>query len=167
MKIGWMKMRVIETIMHDFITSLDGKKVLEIACGDSDFSLAASKYAKEVLATDISLERVKKKNLEVIPKNIRFKEMNAANLDIDSYSFDVSACYNGLGHLKSILRPVLMEMIRVTIEGGYLIFIATWKMDKEIFAELKNIINEHNNVILYSEIECNKYSALIVKKGHA
>lgn len=160
-------MRVIETIMQDFITYLDDKKVLEIACGDSDFSLAASKYAKKVLATDISLERVKKRSLEVIPKNIEFKEMNAANLDIDNDLFDISACYNGLGHLESILRPVFIEMIRVTIEGGYLIFIATWKMDKEIFAELKNIINEHNDVTLYAEIECNKYSALVVKKKHA
>lgn len=160
-------MRVIEAIMQDFITYLDGKKVLEIACGDSDFSLTASKYAKEVLATDISLERVKKRNLEVIPKNIRFKEMNAANLDIDNNTFDISACYNGLGHLKSILRLVFIEMIRVTIQGGYLIFIATWKMDKEILNELKNIINEHSNVTLYAEIECNKYSALIVKKEQA
>lgn len=118
-------MRIIETIIQDLKAYLYGKKVLEIACGDSDFSLTTSKYAKKILATDISLERVKRRELKMIPPNIEFKEMNATNLEINDNSFDVSVCYNALGHLKSILRPVLTEMLRVTTKDGYLIFIAT------------------------------------------
>jgi ubiquinone/menaquinone biosynthesis C-methylase UbiE len=159
-----VKIRVIETIVQDLKTYLDSKKVLEIACGDSDFSLISSKYAEEVLATDISLERLKRKDLGIIRNNIQFKEMNATNLGIDNDTFDVSACYNALGHLENILRPVLIEMVRVTVQGGYLIFIATWKMDKEIIGELKNVISEHHNLTLFTEIENKKYSALIVKK---
>jgi ubiquinone/menaquinone biosynthesis C-methylase UbiE len=157
-------MRIIETIVQDLKAYLSGKKVLEIACGDSDFSLITSKYAKEILATDISLERVKRRGLEIIPNNVQFKEMNATNLDIAENSFDVSSCYNALGHLKSILRPVLIEMFRVTNQDGYLIFIATWKMDIATLGELKNIISEYNNLTLFAEIENKKYNALIVKK---
>lgn len=157
-------MRIVETIVHDLKAYLSGKKVLEIACGDSNFSLTTSKYAKEILATDISLERVKRRELEKIPNNVQFKEMNATNLDIDENSFDVSSCYNALGHLKSILRPVLTEMFRVTNQDGYLIFIATWKMDIATLGELKNIISEYNNLTLFAEIENKKYNALIVKK---
>jgi ubiquinone/menaquinone biosynthesis C-methylase UbiE len=159
-----MKMRVVETIVQNLDTYLDGKKILEVACGDSDFSLYASKSAKEVLATDISLERLKRRNLDIIPKNLKFKEMDATNLDIDNDLFDITICYNALGHLESILRSVLIEMARVTTKDGYLIFIATWKMDKRIIPELKKIISEHNNLTIYSDIENSKYKAIIIKK---
>lgn len=163
--IGWrVKMKIVERIVQDLKTYLDGKKVLEIACGNSDFSLTASKYAKEVLATDISLERIKRKNLKILPGNIHFKEMNAANLDIKENAFDVSVCYNALGHLKSILRSVLTEMFRVTSKDGYLMFIATWKIDIAIFDKLKNIISEYSDITLFSEVKNKKYNALIFKK---
>lgn len=157
-------MKIVEKIVQDLKTYLDGKKVLEIACGNSDFSLTASKYAKEVLATDISLERIKRKNLKVFPDNIYFEEMNAANLDIKENTFDVSVCYNALGHLKNILRPVLTEMFRVTSKDGYLMFIATWKIDIAIFDELKNIISEHSDITLFAEVKNKKYNALIFNK---
>lgn len=157
-------MRLVETLVQNLNAYLQSKKVLEIACGDSYFSLCASKYAKEVLATDISLERVNRKNLNDIPINITFEEMDATNLDIKNNSFDVSVCYNALGHLDNVLKFVLKEMIRVTIHDGYLMFIATWKMDKRIIPELKNIINEHTNIFIYSEIENSKYTILVLKK---
>lgn len=159
-----MKMRKVESVLQDLDNYFYGKKILEIACGDSDFSLNVSKYAKEVLATDISLERVKRRNLDVIPPNIEFKEMDATNLDIDNDTFDVCVCYNALGHLENQLRPVLIEMIRVTIQDGYLIFIATWKMDKKIITIMKDIVREYNSLTIYDDIQCNKYNALIIKR---
>ncbi len=69
---------------------------------------------------------------EEIPQNIEFKEMDASDLMLDKDTFDISVCYNGLGHLKSVLDSVLMEMSRVTKENGYLIFIGTWRIDKRI-----------------------------------
>lgn len=157
-------MRIVETIVQDLYTYLFDKKILEIACGDCDFSLTTSNYAKEILATDISLERVKRRELELIPNNMQFKEMNATNLEIDDNSFSVSACYNAIGHLKSILRPILAEMVRVTNKDGYLIFVATWKMDVAMLEQLKNIISEYRNLTLFEEIESKKYNAIIVKK---
>jgi len=163
--IGWRaNIRIVETIVQDLKVYLYGKRILEIACGDSDFSLTASKYAKEILATDISLERIKRRDLITIPNNVQFKEMNATNLKLDENSFDVSCCYNALGHLKSILRLVLTEMFRVTNQDGYLIFIATWKMDIAALEELKNIISQYNSLTLFAEIKNIKYNSLIVKK---
>lgn len=159
------KMTVVEIISERLSFYLDGKRILEIACGDSDFSLTASKYANEVLATDISLERFNRRNLKLIPENLYFEEMDAGDLDIDNNSFDVCVSYNALGHLKSKLIPVLTEMIRVTVEGGYLIFITTWKMDKNIIPELKNIILKKKNLAIYEDIENNKYSVLVIKKN--
>lgn len=156
--------KTVENIIKSLDAYVNGKKILEVACGDTDFSLQVSKYAKEVLATDISSERLARKNLDMIPENFEFREMDAASLDIESDSFDVSVCYNALGHLKSILDSILREMTRVTLEGGYLIFIATWKMDKKILQELKELIGEYNNLKVHSDIESSKFNALIIEK---
>nr|WP_276575911.1 class I SAM-dependent methyltransferase [Oceanirhabdus seepicola] len=147
----------------DLEAYLNDKKVLEIACGDSEFSLSASKYAKQILATDISLERFKRKNLKEIPQNIEFKEMDATDLILDNGTFDISICYNALGHLESVLNSVLMEMSRVTKENGYLLFIVSWKMDKRILLDLKEMINEYAHLKINGYMGKNRYKVLIIK----
>lgn len=158
-------MKLIETIVEGLEHYLVGKRIIEIACGDSEFTIKASKYAKEIMATDISLERFQRKNFELIPKNIKFLEMNATNLMVDNGSFDITVCYNALGHLKNILGLALGEMVRVTTEEGYLMFIATWKMDKKTIAEVKDIISKYSELTIEADIENSKYRALIVKKN--
>lgn len=67
-------MKMIHKIIADFSSYLEGKSILEIACGDSDFSLNAARYATHVCATDISLERINKRELSHIPRNIKFEQ---------------------------------------------------------------------------------------------
>lgn len=157
-------MVIADEIVSDWREYLDGKRVLEVACGNSDFSVAATKYAEEVLATDISLERAEKNCKCLLPDNLRFKEMNAAALGLEDNSFDVVVCFNALGHLKGVLEPVLSEMARVTAQNGCFMFIATWKMDIEHFGEVKKIINEDDKLELAENIENTKYSVFVVKK---
>ena len=157
-------MSITANIVKGLDTYLSDKKVLEIACGDSEFSLNASRYAKTVLATDISLERLRKRGLDAIPKNVEFREMDATNLDIDNDSVDVSVCYNALGHLEDFLKPVLMEMARVTVKNGYLIFIATWKMDKAILSKLKNVICDYSNLAICADMENREHRTIIIKR---
>lgn len=157
-------MKITENIVSKLRRYIENKKVLEVACGDSDFSLYSSKYAAKVLATDISLERFNQRNINSIPNNIGFKEMNAANLTINDRSYDVTTVYNGLGHLEDMLSPVLKEMRRVTKTGGYLIFISTWSMDKKIHSSIENIVDQYNNLEISENIEKTKYKILIVQK---
>ena len=77
----------------------------------------------------------------------------------------MSACYNALGHLESILRPVFKEMFRVTKQDGYLMFIATWKMDMAALNKIKNVVSEYSNLALLTEINNSKYSTLVIKKS--
>lgn len=157
-------MRLVETIVKRLNEYIQDKKILEIACGDSDFSLCLAKHAKEVVATDISLDRFKRRCIESIPSNIVFREMDATNLEIESNSIDVSVCYNALGHLCTILNSILVQVRRVTIDNGYIIFIATWKMDRRIIPELKNIIYAQSELMIHEDIEKENYHILIVKK---
>lgn len=63
-----------------------------------------------------------------------------------------------------IQNSVLTEMSRVTKQDGYLVFISTWKMEKKILSNIKEMINEYNDLELYDYIEKHRYEALIIKK---
>ncbi|OPJ63592.1 class I SAM-dependent methyltransferase [Clostridium oryzae] len=159
-------MKIAETIItKNLFSYLDGKKVLEVACGDSNFSLAACKYAKKVVATDISLDRLRKRNLQAFPSNIEFKEMDVTNLALEDNSFDATVCYNALGHLQNVLKPALDEMIRVTKPNGYLLLIATWSMDIRVLSKLENIIDTYSNLIVDSVIEDASFKILVLQKS--
>lgn len=157
-------MKIIEKIIKDLNIYLKDKKVLEIACGNSDFSLTASNSAVEILATDISLQRFKNRKLNEIPINIQFMEMNANNLLLENNSFDVCVCFNALGHLKDQLPLILKEMFRVSVKYGYLIFISTWKMDTHLLTEVNDIIIKNYSLVSIEHIENKTYNALIIRK---
>ena len=55
------------------------------------------------------------------------------------------------------LKPAFDEMFRDTRQDGYLLFIATWKMDIAVPDELKNIINDYGNIAMLLEIRNSKY----------
>lgn len=158
-------MKITEHIVETLEPYIRNRNILEVACGDSEFSINASKYAKEIVATDISLHRFKKRNLNVIPSNIIFEEMDAKSLNLENEIFDTTVCYNGLGHLDDILKEVVMEMDRVTKSKGYIIFIATWKMDKKIVDEVKEIFEGDMKNYSFEELVKEKYKILIVKKN--
>lgn len=90
--------------------------------------------------------------------------MNAADLNLEDGSFDVVVCFNALGHLRELLEPVLSEMVRATAQNGCLMFIATWKMDRVHFDEVRKIINKDDKLELTESIENNKYNVMIIKK---
>ncbi len=140
------------------------KEVLEIACGNADFSISASAYAKEVIATDLSLERVYRKGAMDIPRNIRFLEMDAASLTFKENSFDAVVCYNALGHLHEVIQPVLKEMTRVVKTEGVLLFIATWKMDRAILQLVNDEAISFQGLEVSQKIEGRNYGVLVVQK---
>lgn len=162
---GENKMKIADEIVKSLSDIIKNKKILEIACGDSEFSLSASKYASEIFATDISLERFYRRNIKEIPDNIKVYEMNAAELKLKDEEFDLTFCYNAIGHLVEMKDLVLSEMLRVTKKGGLVVLIATWTMDKKILYELhENWVRKDNGKDL-RYMQNSKYSILIIEKN--
>lgn len=152
--------RIVEGLKDWFLE----KRVLEIACGDADFSLTVSKYAKSVVGIDISLVRVARRNLREIPDNVRFQEMDATQLDFKDESFDVVVSYNAMGHLASVLKDSISEMIRVLKRGCCLVFIATWRMDKKLILDIQDLMATTRAMRNCIEIRNKTYYASIWKK---
>ncbi|MFZ5354875.1 MAG: class I SAM-dependent methyltransferase [Bacillota bacterium] len=156
-------MKAIDNITKTLCAYLEGKNILEIACGDSDFSISASKYAEKVLATDISLDRFKCRGLNNISDNIEFLEMSADALDLEDGTFDAAVCYNALGHLIEIIPSVFKEMVRVVKTGGLIVFASTWKMDRILHQVIEDLVILYDGLEVSVEEKSN-YSILLIKK---
>lgn len=157
-------MKTAQKVVRPLRPFLDGKAVLEVACGDSSFSAAAAKYAANVLASDISLERAQRIGLEKFPKNVRFRQADAAALNFPTGTFDTVVCYNALGHLQTVLPAVLAEMTRTAAPGGYLIFAATWEMDFSLLNEVQALAEEIPRLSAVSAPQISGCQLLILEK---
>lgn len=95
---------------------LANKKVLEIGCGTGQKTANISKYAKEVVAIDISSDNIAlaKERLNEC-KNTIFITMNASKLSFEDNSFDIIITTDSFHEIDpKIQSSVLSEMMRVS-----------------------------------------------------
>lgn len=112
-------MRNTDRIVRCLLPEIEGKEVLEVACGTAEFSLSAARWAKRVTCIDIEEsrldERVKKQD------NICFRVMDASKMDFEGEAFDTIMLYNAIYHIKDQYNEILEECRRVLKpEGQYL-----------------------------------------------
>lgn len=112
---------------------LQGKRVLEAACGCGEFSLAALSYAREVCCID--LEEGRLLPAAKADPRLRFRLMDAGTMDFAAGSFDAAVLYNAVGHLTRVLENAVEECRRVVRSGGPVFVISSVKMDKMVIDE--------------------------------
>ena len=134
-------MKQLQKVMNEIGISIKNNTVLEVACGCAEFSIEASKYAKEVFCIDLDNTRLLDEAGSI--SNIKFSIMNASNMSFENNSFDTVVIYNAIGHLDNIFSELIDECIRVLKENGTLYIISSWKIDKLAIEEkLVKILNE-------------------------
>ncbi len=101
----------------------EGAEVLDCAAGTGEFSLAAARRAKRVLATDLSqamLDRAAAKARRAGVSNIAYAIRDITALEEPDCAFDVVIAANVL-HLLLKPETAVRELWRVTKPGGRLI----------------------------------------------
>lgn len=96
------------------------KVVLDVACGAGYGSRFLADTAREVAAVDISAEAVSYAQEHYQKENIRFRLMDACNLEFPTGYFDIACSFETLEHLDEPLK-FLAQIRRVLKEGGILI----------------------------------------------
>ena len=124
--------RVEQAIAH-IAESINGKAVLEIACGCAEFSLAAAQTAKSVDGIDLDYLRLPPSARKT--EGFKFTIMDATNMTFADGSFDTAVMYNAIGHLGAVLEKVLKECLRVTKPGGAIFVISSFRIDMPIIDE--------------------------------
>ena len=120
----------------------DGKRVLDVGCGDGRFLAALTGKGIDYVGIDNCEELIEKarRNLEIRSlrslklRNCRFKFGNILDLRFDDESFDVVLCIAVLHHIPSreLQFKALCEMRRILKPGGKLIM-TNWMLLREIY----------------------------------
>lgn len=121
--------RVKQAVWH-VKRAIEGKNILEVACGQAEFSICAAEFAASVSCIDLDEFRLLPRVKEC--RNIEFRQMDAAHMQYKPASFDAVILYNAIGHLEEVMRQVLEECFRVVKEGGPVYIISSFRMDKQV-----------------------------------
>lgn len=99
---------------------MEGGRLLDVAAGrgsSAQYALSHFRNVSECIGIDISPENVETATKAVIDERVRFKVMNAEQLDFPDNSFDIALMFNSLHHMNDKQR-VLSEIFRVLKPGG-------------------------------------------------
>lgn len=102
------------------IGDVEGKKVLDMGCGEGYFSRFFAKAGAEVTGIDISEDLIKAavEEEERDPLEVKYFVADAANLNmLESESFDVAFCYMALLDIRNY-EGAICEVSRVLKTGG-------------------------------------------------
>ena len=99
-------------------------KVIELGCGYGRVVKLLAEQAKTVVGIDTSQESLDlAKGYLGTKSNYELKNMNAEKLDFQNESFDlVIGIQNGISAFKVDPKKLVMESLRVTKMGGYVLF---------------------------------------------
>lgn len=126
-------MKKTDRIVRYILPEIEGKEVLEAACGTAEFSLSAARYAKRISCIDIEENRLDQRVKG--QEKICFQRMDASKMDFKGDTFDTVILYNALYHIKGQYDEILAECRRVLKPEGNIFLISTWKLDLALMRE--------------------------------
>lgn len=119
-------MKKTDKLVQLLKTQIEGKDILEVACGGAEFSISASSLAKSGSCIDLDDSRLRK---EIEQTDIKFCIMDASKMDYSDGSFDTIVIYNAFYHIQSQWNAIEKECRRVLRSGGSIFIASTWKLD--------------------------------------
>jgi len=134
--------------LHRYALALefaDGKKVLDIACGEGYGSNLLATKATHVSGMDIDKSTIEKAKAKYDKKNISFTVSAAEKISANDNEFDLVACFETLEHLSDH-TSMLKEIKRVLKPGGLLIISTP---DKKLYADQRGYKNPFHAKELY------------------
>ncbi|MFZ4288297.1 methyltransferase domain-containing protein [Variovorax sp. HJSM1_2] len=125
---------------------VQGKKVLDIACGEGYGSALLAQSALSVVGVDISEEAVAHAQQAYgAQTNLSFKAGSAAAIPMPDASFDVAVSFETVEHLTQ-QSEMLAELRRVLKPSGLLLISSP---NKKVYSDDRNYVNEYHVKELY------------------
>jgi len=118
---------VIYPCMTELLGDVNGKQILDLACGPGFLTRQIARRGAQVTGVDVSVEMLRRAREEgrSAPRAITYYEMDATALAASwSGSFDAATCNMAMVDMPDI-DAVLVEMARVLKPGGRYLFSIT------------------------------------------
>lgn len=110
------------------------KKILEIGCGDGEFTKRLAKLNCKIFASDITPKVIEKAKKEVKHKKIKFLIDNAESMKFKDQTFDIVCGISVLHHIN--IEKAFKESFRVLKNGGQIFFTEPNLLNPHIFLGL-------------------------------
>lgn len=140
-------MTQVERLVEQFREKVEGKTLLELACGTAEFSLAAAKYAKSIVCLDLDSSRLDERVSD--RKELIFILADAAHTGLEPEGFDIVVIYNAFFHIKDEWPDILAEGKRLLKPNGTFFVISSWKLDKTLLEENVSEIEHRGNFYIW------------------
>lgn len=111
---------VINPVVFKFLGNLEGKVVLDGACGNGYLSRRMAKTAKKVVGVDFTEKLIEFAKHQDNPKNLEFLVGNLEKLQFENQVFDVVLCNMALMDIER-MGIVVDELSRILKVGGKLV----------------------------------------------
>lgn len=134
------------------ISSLRGKKVLDIGCASGELSVQMARNGADVTGIDLNADLLKQANEKEAFSNLVFKEGNMLNLkrDFQENEFDAVICFgNTLVHLNSLDEVLqMLEGVRYVLKPGGNLFLQILNYDHILESRLDTLpLIETDNIL--------------------
>jgi ubiquinone/menaquinone biosynthesis C-methylase UbiE len=100
---------------------IDGRRVLEVGCGEGIGAARLAEKAESIVAVDRSKSAIQTAHYAYAKQNIEFAIMEVPPLRFDDKSFDAAVCFQMVEHLNEP-EPLLREIHRVLRDDGVALF---------------------------------------------
>lgn len=127
---------------------VEGKKVLDIACGEGYGSHFLSQKAKNVTAVDVDSATIEAAKQKYVNNNLTYLLGDINELDFEDKVFDVIVCYETIEHVHDPYKA-FNNLKRVLKDDGILIISTP---NKAVYSDEKHFVNPfHIKEFYYKE----------------
>lgn len=117
---------------------VEGKNILDIACGSGYGTYLLSKVAKNVTGGDIDSINVEYCNENYSSDNLTFDVQNIAKLSYPDDSFDVVTCFETIEHVDEETQILAIKEIRRVLKDDGVLIISTPNIDSKHYQDVDN-----------------------------
>lgn len=132
---GQLRQDIRAKMAIDYISRSPGKKILEIGCGNGEFSKRFLNTGMDMYCMDISPELISALSRQYDGTNLKFEVADAESLPYKDDYFDGVTGNGVLHHLN--IDICLKEIHRVLKKGGKIFFSEPNILNPEVFLETK------------------------------
>jgi len=108
------------SLFNNYVNAKKGSRILEIGCGDGEFTKRIIGFGRKIVATDVTPEVIKRAKGFVKNSDVSFMIDDSEKISFRDGSFDVVCGVSILHHLDTL--KALRESYRVLKKGGEIFF---------------------------------------------
>lgn len=108
------------SLFNSRVSVSKGSRILEIGCGDGEFTKRIIGFGRKIVATDVTPEVIKRAKIHIKNPNVSFQVDDSEKINFRNEVFDIVCGVSILHHLDT--RKALQESYRVLKKGGEIFF---------------------------------------------